>query len=72
MKTYELTDLTEVQASILVRIITDEIEQQKEWAKQEFHNGSTFGHRHMFCAETMQKVLDNLLAQGLKPYTKIF
>ena len=71
MESYKLT-LDQRQAQILVRIVTEEIEQQKKWADREFSNGSiSFGQHHNACAEEMQKVLDELLAQGLKPYIKV-
>ena len=71
MESYKLENLTPRQAQILVRIVTCEIEQQEEWAKKEFADGSiSFGQRHMSAKEEMQKVLDALTAQGLKPYVK--
>ena len=73
MKTYELTNLNDAQASILVRIITDEIDMQEEWAKRaESREMQESADWHRKWGKMMEEVLNQLLDQGLKPYFKTY
>lgn len=60
--------ISELVATCLQRMISDEIENQKKWAKEDEKNGFKHDFAREQIIEEMQKLENDIEAQGIRKY----